>query len=179
MELAGWHADPFGTHEERFFKDGAPTPLVRDDGIGSYSEPPVAAAPPVPAHGAPQAVTLPTPTPAGPDSLFVSAPPQHRLVPPPPPPAAPARALSVVRQAPETAVAVGDVHDPAAREMLDVMERLNLLQERIVLFNKNGGTLQQRAALLAERDRLFAERERLKAQRVAATSPTLRTTAAS
>ncbi len=38
--LDGWHPDPFGAHEERLFKDGEPTPLVKDRGIGSYSEPP-------------------------------------------------------------------------------------------------------------------------------------------
>jgi hypothetical protein len=40
MRLDGWHPDPFGIHEERFLKDGEATPLVRDSGIGSYSEPP-------------------------------------------------------------------------------------------------------------------------------------------
>jgi hypothetical protein len=40
MDLDGWHADPFGSHQERFFKDGEPTPLVRDNGVGSYDEPP-------------------------------------------------------------------------------------------------------------------------------------------
>jgi len=36
----GWRPDPFGVHEERLFDNGKPTPLVRDDGIGSYDEPP-------------------------------------------------------------------------------------------------------------------------------------------
>ena len=40
MEINGWQPDPFGAHEERLFKQGKPTPLVRDDGIGSYDEPP-------------------------------------------------------------------------------------------------------------------------------------------
>ncbi len=39
MDIDGWGADPFGAHEERFFKQGLPTPLVRDRGIGSYDEP--------------------------------------------------------------------------------------------------------------------------------------------
>jgi hypothetical protein len=39
MEVDGWHSDPFGVHEERLFRDGEPTPLVRDGGIGSYHEP--------------------------------------------------------------------------------------------------------------------------------------------
>ncbi len=165
MELAGWHADPFGTHEERFFKEGAPTPLVHDNGIGSYSEPPAPPPPPVAAQGAPSAVTPhPSPPPGGPDALFVAA-------------APPGPGLSVVRPSAAGAVSVGDVPDPVAREMLGVMERLNLLQERIVRFNKSGGTFQQRAALLAERDRLFAERERLKAQRDAAARPDLHATA--
>ena len=40
MSRDGWQADPFGTYEERLFKDGEPTPLVRDHGVGSYDEPP-------------------------------------------------------------------------------------------------------------------------------------------
>jgi hypothetical protein len=37
----GWHADPFGVHEARYFSaDGQPTKLVRDRGIESYDEPP-------------------------------------------------------------------------------------------------------------------------------------------
>ncbi len=35
----GWRADPFGAHEERLFREGRPTPLVRDAGIGSYHDP--------------------------------------------------------------------------------------------------------------------------------------------
>jgi hypothetical protein len=31
----GWKPDPFGVHEERLFRGGEPTPLVRDGGIGS------------------------------------------------------------------------------------------------------------------------------------------------
>jgi len=37
--LEGWHPDPFGIHEERLFKGGIPTPLVKDNGVGSYHEP--------------------------------------------------------------------------------------------------------------------------------------------
>lgn len=40
MDLNGWNPDPFGTHEERLFKQGEPTPVVRDNGVGSYDEPP-------------------------------------------------------------------------------------------------------------------------------------------
>ena len=32
---SGWRPDPSGVHEERWFKDGEPTVLVRDNGIGS------------------------------------------------------------------------------------------------------------------------------------------------
>ena len=39
MNKQGWHPDPIGTHEERFFKDGELTPVVRDHGIGSYHDP--------------------------------------------------------------------------------------------------------------------------------------------
>jgi len=35
MKVDGWHPDPFGIHEERLFANGEPTPLVRDQGIGS------------------------------------------------------------------------------------------------------------------------------------------------
>ncbi len=37
----GWFADPFGQHEARWFSDGSPTALVRDDGLGSMDPPPV------------------------------------------------------------------------------------------------------------------------------------------
>ena len=37
----GWHPDPFGVHEARYFSaDGQPTKLVRDRGMESYDEPP-------------------------------------------------------------------------------------------------------------------------------------------
>ena len=37
----GWHSDPFGVHEARYFSaDGQPTKLVRDRGLESYDEPP-------------------------------------------------------------------------------------------------------------------------------------------
>jgi hypothetical protein len=37
----GWHSDPFGVHEARYFSaDGHPTKLVRDRGVESYDEPP-------------------------------------------------------------------------------------------------------------------------------------------
>jgi hypothetical protein len=45
MDLDGWHPDPYGTHHERFFKQGEPTPLVRDGGVGSYDEPPASLTP--------------------------------------------------------------------------------------------------------------------------------------
>ncbi len=43
--LDGWQPDPFGMHEERFFRHGEPTPLVRDNGVGSYDESPRSLAP--------------------------------------------------------------------------------------------------------------------------------------
>ena len=43
MDVDGWHPDPYGIHEERLFAHGEPTPLVRDDGIGSFDAPPVTA----------------------------------------------------------------------------------------------------------------------------------------
>ena len=37
----GWHPDPFGVHEARYFSaDGQPTKLVRDRGAESFDEPP-------------------------------------------------------------------------------------------------------------------------------------------
>jgi hypothetical protein len=40
-ELRGWHPDPFGLHEFRFFSDdGKPTLLVRDGSTRSYDRPP-------------------------------------------------------------------------------------------------------------------------------------------
>jgi hypothetical protein len=36
----GWYSDPFGRHEGRRMSDGAPTKLVRDEGVESYDEPP-------------------------------------------------------------------------------------------------------------------------------------------
>ena len=36
MDLDGWRPDPYGLHEERLFAKGEPTPLVRDDGVGSF-----------------------------------------------------------------------------------------------------------------------------------------------
>jgi hypothetical protein len=37
----GWHPDPFGVHEARYFSaDGQPTKLVRDRGVECYDEPP-------------------------------------------------------------------------------------------------------------------------------------------
>jgi hypothetical protein len=39
--IQGWHSDPFGLHEARYFSaDGQPTKLVRDRGAESYDEPP-------------------------------------------------------------------------------------------------------------------------------------------
>jgi hypothetical protein len=40
MSVDGWHPDPFGMHEERLFAHGEPTPVVRDQGIGSLDAPP-------------------------------------------------------------------------------------------------------------------------------------------
>ncbi len=38
--LQGWHADPFGLHETRYFSAGHPTKLVRDGRMEAYDEPP-------------------------------------------------------------------------------------------------------------------------------------------
>src|SRR5271165_2823384 len=39
-ELQGWHPDPFGLHEMRYFSVGNPTKLVRDGRAEAYDEPP-------------------------------------------------------------------------------------------------------------------------------------------
>jgi len=173
MDLEGWRPDPYGTHEQRFFKGGAPTPLVKDDGIGSYSEPP--------AFTSPSAVVGPPTSapahPSAPESLFV-----FEARPGPTPQPTPASA-SASRSAPTVQVAptfppaepsasrgIGDMvgEEGLLEEQLSrVTMQMNALQDRIALFNNDGGTAQQRVALLGERDRLFAERERLKAQKSA------------
>jgi hypothetical protein len=58
----GWHADPFGAHELRYFSSGDPTRLVRDGDVETYDEPPVreflfsaAASPPEAGSGAARA----------------------------------------------------------------------------------------------------------------------------
>jgi hypothetical protein len=38
-KLQGWHADPSGLHERRYFSAGSPTKLVRDGDVESYDEP--------------------------------------------------------------------------------------------------------------------------------------------
>jgi len=35
-----WCPDPFGRHEARWFSNGTPTALVRDDGVESQDPPP-------------------------------------------------------------------------------------------------------------------------------------------
>ena len=83
--LQGWHADPFGTHEQRYFSAGQPTALVRDgsreandppppepvaDGTAAYSPPPPFA--PEDGRYGPQSAPFPSaPFPSGP---FPSAP---------------------------------------------------------------------------------------------------------
>ena len=36
----GWYLDPFGRHEHRWFSDGRPTALVRDNGVEAQDQPP-------------------------------------------------------------------------------------------------------------------------------------------
>jgi hypothetical protein len=40
VNAEGWYVDPFGSHEARWFSDGAPTNLVRDNGVVARDEPP-------------------------------------------------------------------------------------------------------------------------------------------
>jgi len=44
--LQGWHEDPFGLHEQRYFSAGHPTKLVRDGRVEAYDEPPAQEVPP-------------------------------------------------------------------------------------------------------------------------------------
>jgi hypothetical protein len=46
MDHEDWRPDPFGAHEERLFRHGEPTPLVRDQGAGAYDPPPPLPPPP-------------------------------------------------------------------------------------------------------------------------------------
>jgi hypothetical protein len=36
----GWYQDPYGRHKDRYFSQGLPTKLVRDDEHESYDPPP-------------------------------------------------------------------------------------------------------------------------------------------
>ncbi len=40
MREEGWYRDPYGLHTDRWFSDGRPTKLVRDEGAESYDDPP-------------------------------------------------------------------------------------------------------------------------------------------
>jgi hypothetical protein len=40
VNAGGWYVDPFGLHQARWFSDGRPTCLVRDDGAESDDAPP-------------------------------------------------------------------------------------------------------------------------------------------
>jgi len=40
VKAQGWYSDPFRRHKARWFSDGAPTALVRDDGVESKDSPP-------------------------------------------------------------------------------------------------------------------------------------------
>ena len=40
MKAEGWYRDPYGIHSDRWFSDGQPTGLVRDQGVESRDQPP-------------------------------------------------------------------------------------------------------------------------------------------
>lgn len=40
MRAEGWYLDPYKLHTDRWFSDGRPTALVRDDGVESRDPPP-------------------------------------------------------------------------------------------------------------------------------------------
>jgi hypothetical protein len=40
LPAQGWYRDPYAVHEDRYFSEGTPTKLVRDDGQESFDPPP-------------------------------------------------------------------------------------------------------------------------------------------
>ena len=40
VKAQGWYTDPFRRHQARWFSDGEPTALVRDEGVDSNDPPP-------------------------------------------------------------------------------------------------------------------------------------------
>jgi hypothetical protein len=40
MNAEGWYRDPYKIHTDRWFSDGRPTSLVRDNGVESHDPPP-------------------------------------------------------------------------------------------------------------------------------------------
>ncbi len=40
VKAQGWYSDPFRRHKARWFSDGHPTALVRDEGVESTDPPP-------------------------------------------------------------------------------------------------------------------------------------------
>jgi hypothetical protein len=40
VNAEGWYCDPYAIHSDRWFSDGQPTNLVRDQGVVSHDEPP-------------------------------------------------------------------------------------------------------------------------------------------
>jgi hypothetical protein len=40
VHAEGWYCDPYEIHSDRWFSDGRPTSLVRDQGVESRDEPP-------------------------------------------------------------------------------------------------------------------------------------------
>jgi hypothetical protein len=65
MPVQGWCPDPYGSHEDRWFSEGEPTRLVRDQGTESYDEPPRGQLPLSPVGREPPEGRLP-PYPPGP-----------------------------------------------------------------------------------------------------------------
>jgi hypothetical protein len=41
VKAQGWYRDPFSRHNARWFSDGKPTALVRDEGVESTDPPPI------------------------------------------------------------------------------------------------------------------------------------------
>jgi hypothetical protein len=88
----GWHPDPYGLHELRYFSmDGKPSRLVRDGDVQSSDPPPVEAPIPVPSLPPLPAVPRPPSVPPPYQPAVAPAPEvaQPRIEPPPQPPLAP------------------------------------------------------------------------------------------
>ena len=95
MGVDGWHPDPYGIHEERLFAHGEPTPVVRDQGIGSLDAPRQCKASPGTARSGTQPECV-TSTKTGPSGVAAAALAAHALKGAAPGPTRPMLALAAL-----------------------------------------------------------------------------------